>query len=354
MGVSYYVKGIVLSSLTAIFGNSAGKEQDSEKLMDLYWNRAELKKEFAGMRKEQYRLKDKIKQQESITARVQQKLEHIEGLLVDPQWAHNVVVHFQLRGLSIRCQNKLAKFAEQLKQQREQKQQECMIGDWNAGLAGELEQLQQEILDTQENIHRLEDQLHAERRRLTSMNAFLRFFRGRSTMRALDLLAEQVESAHQAERILGEQVDAIRNRKPPDTQGLNIPIKRSINLMIIAFAQQIYLHFDRHELAEVIKESGDKSVGAISFGGRKDCMDMLQRMDSCADKMEQSADFAGVLQKRAKIFGDRAKYQSSTDAVPISSSVATLIRIDDTGLVRESDLDVLGQNYWGIGQVLSR
>lgn len=343
-----------MSSLTAIFGNSAGKEQDSEKLMDLYWNRAELKKEFAGMRKEQFRLKDKIKQQESVSARLQQKLEHIEGLLADPQWAHNVVVHFQLRGMSQRCQNKLAKFAEQLKQQREQKQQECMIGDWNAGLAKEVEQVQEQILDTQESINRLEDQLQAERRRLTSMSAFSRLFRGRTITRTLDLLAEQVETAHQEERILGEQIDAIRNKKPPDTQGLNIPVKRSINLMILAFTQQIYLHFDRKELAEIIKEAGEKSVGALSYGDRNDCMELLKKMDTCAEKMEQSADFAGVLQKRAKILGDRAKYQGSSDAVPVASSVATLIRIDDNGLVRESDLDILGKNYWGISQVLSR
>lgn len=40
-----------MSSLTAIFGSSEEKEPDSEKLMDLYWNRAELKKDFAGLRK---------------------------------------------------------------------------------------------------------------------------------------------------------------------------------------------------------------------------------------------------------------------------------------------------------------
>jgi len=50
-----------LSSLAAIFGNSPDKSQDSEKLLDLYWNRAALKKKFAGMRKEQFRLQDKIK-----------------------------------------------------------------------------------------------------------------------------------------------------------------------------------------------------------------------------------------------------------------------------------------------------
>jgi hypothetical protein len=49
-----------LTSLTAIFGSSAEKpddnEQESEKLLNLYWNRAELKKEFAELRNEKFRL----------------------------------------------------------------------------------------------------------------------------------------------------------------------------------------------------------------------------------------------------------------------------------------------------------
>ena len=184
-----------MSSLTAIFGSSAGKEQDSEKLMDLYWNRAELKKEFAGMRKEQHRLKDKIKKQDAMIARGRQQLGHLEDLLADPLWAHNVVVHFQLRGLAERCQNKLANFAEQLKQQREQKQHESLLGEWQAGLALEAEQVQQQMLDKQEFIHQLEDQLQAERRRLASMSIFTRLFRGRSVTRTLDDLAERVETA---------------------------------------------------------------------------------------------------------------------------------------------------------------
>ena len=117
-----------MSMSTAIFGNTEDKSQDSEKLLNLYWNRAELKKEFAGMRKEQFKLQDRIKQQKGATARLQQKLDYLEELLVDPQWVHNVMVFYQLRSLALRCERKLAKFAEQLKQQREQKQHNNVKG----------------------------------------------------------------------------------------------------------------------------------------------------------------------------------------------------------------------------------
>ena len=129
-----YVKELDLGSLAALFGNSEEKPQDSEKLMDLYWNRAELKKSFANARKEHYRLQDQIKKQEGATARIQQKLDHLEDLLIDPQWAHNVVVFYQLRGLARRCERRLATFSEQLKQQREKKQQEEVQAEWESKL----------------------------------------------------------------------------------------------------------------------------------------------------------------------------------------------------------------------------
>ena len=72
-----------MSSLTAIFGSNSQEtdSQESEKLLQLYWNRAELKKEFASMRDEQFKLQDQLKQAEGATARVQQQLDRLEDLL---------------------------------------------------------------------------------------------------------------------------------------------------------------------------------------------------------------------------------------------------------------------------------
>jgi len=343
-----------LSNLTAIFGSSAEKSQDSEKLMDLYWNRAELKKEFAGMRKEQFRLEDKIKRQEGATARLQQKLDYLEDLLIDPQQAHNVVVYFQFRGMAMQSERKLAKFAEQLKQQREQKEHDSFLGDWNDKLLEEASQVKLQILEKRDQVQQLEDQLQAERQRLTAMSAFVRFFRGRSLTKLLDDLATQIETAQQEEQTLKEDVKIIKNRQPPGSQGLDIATKRSINLMILAFAQHLYVHFANDDLVDLIKEAGEKSVGAIAYGSKYECEQLLTRMQKCNEKFEQNTDFADTLQKRALLLGERAKFHQNTDAVPDSESVRALFRIGDDGLIRESDVNMLGDNYWGISKVLSR
>ena len=343
-----------MSNLTAIFGSSAEKSQDSEKLMDLYWNRAELKKEFAGMRKEQFRLQDKIKRQEGATARLQQKLDYLEDLLIDPQLAHNVVVYFQFRGMAMQTERKLAKFAEQLKLQREQKEHDSFLDDWNDKLVEEAGQVKLQILEKRDQVQQLEDQLQAERRRLTAMSAFVRFFRGRSLTKLLDRIAAQIETTQQDEQLLKEEVGAIRNRQPPGSMGLDIATKRSINLMILAFAQHLYVHFAEDDLVDMIKEASEKSVGAIAYGTKYECEQLLLRMQKCNERLEQNTDFADTLQKRARLLGERAKFHQKSDAVPDTETVRALFRIDAEGLISESDVNMLGDNYWEISKVLSR
>jgi hypothetical protein len=343
-----------LSALTAIFGSAEDKSQDSDKLLQLYWNRAELKKEFASMRKEQFQLQDRIKQQEGATARLQQKLDHLEDLLLDPDWAHNVVTFFQLRGLAIRCERKLARFAEQLKQQREQKQHSSLLVNWNEERAREVRVLERKVLEQRDNVHMLEDRLQAERHRLLSMSGLLRFFRRRSVTAALDSLAEQIEAARLGEAQIVASIDEVNARTPPENQGLDVASKRSINLMILAFAQQLYLHFADDRLSALAKEASDKSVGAINYGSREECEVLLNRVRKRREAMEQSNDFAAVLQKRARLIGEKAQFRNDTDAVPIAGSVSNVFNIDPNGLVRESEANLLGENYWGISKVLSR
>jgi len=343
-----------LGSLTALFGNSEEKPQDSEKLMDLYWNRAELKKSFADARKEHFRLQDKIKQQEGATARLQQKLDHLEDLLIDPQWTHNVVVFYQLRGLALRGERKLAKFAEQLKQTQEQKQHGDFMSEWNAQLADEGAQIKEQLLVHREQMQQIEDQLQAERQRLESMSGFQKIFKGRAVKAILKQLEQEIEPARAAEASLIVDLAAVSERAPPKTQGLNISSKRLINLMILAFAQQLYLQFSDREFTGLVKEASDKSVGSMNYGNQHECVQILERIQNHIEVMDQSKDFAGVLRQRATLISDRVSFRNKTDVVPVAGSTTTIFDIGEDGGIRETEANILSENYWRISKVLSR
>jgi hypothetical protein len=344
-----------VTSLTAIFGNSDEKpEEESEKLLQLYWNRAELKKEFAELRNEQFRLQECVKQEEGATARVQQKLDHLERLLLDPEWVYNVIIYYQLKQLSLRCQSKLEKFAEQLKQQREERQHNRLVGSWNERRAQEAAGIERQIVEQRMQTQMLEDQLQAERHRLATMRGFLKIFRRRSLTALLDNLAESIDSAQHQEQQLLLQFEEVQNRIPPDTEGLDVSSKRLINFTILAFAQHLYLHYDVDGIAEMAKEASEKSVGAVNYGGKKECDVIVGRALKLADSFDKAADFADILQQRAKLIAAKATFRSDDDAVPTSRSVATLYTINKKGVIKEKDANLLGENYCNLSAILSR
>ena len=342
------------TSITAMFKSPVEEEPDSEKLKELFQNRAELKKEFAAQREENHRLQQYLQEKDGAIARVQQRLQHLENLLYDPDWVHNVVVYYQLRALSRRCEKQLARFAEQLKQQREQRLHDKAMETWAGENRSEAQELRRRIGEHRMQLQMLEDQLQAERHRISTMGGLSKMFRKRSLDEQLDEIEAQIEAAQATEQEMLDELAEIEGRDAPESEGLDIASKRSINFMILSFAQQMYLHFTEDDLAGMAKEAGDKSVGAINYGAPADCERILELVARRGKSMENLGDFADILQHRARLISETAMFDSDDDAVPRSGTVSTVYKIDPNGVVKEKDANLLGENYWNVSAVMSR
>jgi hypothetical protein len=344
-----------LSSLTAIFGNSPDKsEEESEKLLNLYWNRAELKKEFARLRNEQYRLQERVNEHEGAAARVQQKLDHLESLLLDPEWIYNVVVYYRFRALNRRCRSKLEKFAEHLKQQREERIHSREVERWEAARAEEATALERSIGEQRLEVQLLEDRLQHDRHRLASMGGLMKLLRGRKLMSALDDIATSIEAAQQREAALLDELETLQQQEPPDTRGLDVATKRQINFMILSFAQHLYQHFHDDGLVDLAKEAADRSVGAVNYGNKQDCDRLVARIQSRLDDFEGLADLADSLKQRARHIAEQARFSREADAVPAADSVSGVYTIGPGGASRKYETNLLGEDYWGLSEIISR
>ena len=343
-----------MTSLTGIFKAAPEEIQDNDKLVDLFRNRAELKKEFAALRNEKFQLQDRVKAHEGATARVQQKMDHLESLLLDREWVHNVVAFYQLRRLAAHCNVKLIRFAEQLKQQRESRVHSKVLGEWNQERAGQAAIIDNDIGEIRLQTQLLEDQLQAERHKLTTMNGIARMFAGKKRSEEVDAISDRIAAGQARESERMEALENIHNLAPPDHEGLDNATKRSINFMILAFAQQLYLHFAEDDLVGLAKDANEKSVGAVNYGSKFECDEIIEKIEQRWDSMESVTGYADVLQKRVKFIADRAKFKDADDVIPISATVATVFAIDSNGVVKEKDANLLGENYFGITKVLSR
>ena len=343
-----------MTSLTGLFKAEPEETQDNDKLVDLFRNRAELKKEFAALRNEKYQLQDRVKQHEGATARVQQKMDHLESLLLDREWVHNVVAFYQLRRLAAHCNVKLSKFAEQLKQQKEQRTHGQALNEWNEQRDQQAAAIENEIGEQRLQTQLLEGQLQAQRNKLLAMNGIAKMLRKNNLEAEIDEIAARIELDQAKESELLQSLEKVHNLELPDHEGLDAASKRTINFMILSFVQQLYLHFEEDGLAAMAKEASEKSVGAVNYGTKYECNEIIERIEKRWDSMKSVTEFADVLQKRAKLIADNAVFRSNDDVVPTSGTVATVYSIDLNGVVRKKDANLLGDNYFGVAKVLSR
>jgi hypothetical protein len=169
---------------------------------------------------------------------------------------------------------------------------------------------------------------------------------------------ENVESLLAAERAreaeLLQKLERIDETEPPPQQGLDIGAKRSINFMILSFAQQLFLDYYEDNLATMAKEASSKSVGAVNYGSKLDCDEILERLAKRRAEVEQHEPSTEILQERAKQLARQATFRSNDDAVPTSGSVATVLDIMTTGAISRLDANLLGENYFNVTSALSR
>src|ERR1700761_3670852 len=119
------------SRLIRVNPKGAEDPEDDHRVLTLFRNRAELKKAYGELQEEVYRLKDRIKQQEGATARVQEMLGSLESRLGIAETAYPALVFYQLRALWQRGREILEQFAQELAAQQEERERRALFVEFN-------------------------------------------------------------------------------------------------------------------------------------------------------------------------------------------------------------------------------
>ena len=195
---------------------------EQERLLKLFWNRAELKKELQSLDDQLHNLRNKLKQQENANTRLQQQLEQLEVLLGSPERGLDALVHFGLKALWRACREQLEKFAAELKRERQDAQRKQQLAEFQQDRAERLKVADERLRQAQEVADAERGRLAERERRLGQLQRFWHYFKRR------ELTAEilgQRERCVAAEHHLGEMREAHRTieKEPwPEFPGLTI------------------------------------------------------------------------------------------------------------------------------------
>jgi hypothetical protein len=309
---------------------------DEERLMQLFQNRAGLKKAYADLKDEFHLLRDRLKQQEGSTIRVQEQLDALGDLLGDPKTGFGALVFFQLRALWKTCHQQLSTFATDLTRQQEAREA--------AKHKAEADSQRRNLADAQTEIGRL--------------TAFWHYFKRRRRQKSLEVLRSHVVVADAAAGDLHAERSAIEREAAPDFPGISLAARRNINLAIISFAELLCENVDAYGLAARAKEAVARRVHEMNFGARADCEGYMQRVQKAQAAVSNQKQITVALKAKLERLRATCEYRNNADTVPTADSLAP--PLPELDLAKNAKppgavaWNVLAEDYWDLYTLLLR
>jgi len=294
---------------------------EDERLVALFRNRAELKKELTAIDDERHRLLDRLKLQEGSTMRAQEQIDALEQYLGRPDEGLKCLAYFQLRAVWRAGARRLDHFATELARQQKDRERKAQLADFERAKRTRAAEMERELVEARV----LADQLQAEqklaRQRLQELRGFWNYFRRRNLAEEIDSRMLRIEASLTQVTDVSDRLHEIESEPPPGFEGLGVEGRRAVNLAVIAYAESLCERYATGRLAELARETTLRRVFESSYGGRDDCLALMQVAGRAIADLDQMQDDLPDIKARTERMRRTAVYKSATDVIPIQDSI---------------------------------
>ena len=330
-----------------------------QRVLVLFKNRAELKKAYGELQEEVHRLKDRIKQQEGATARVQEMLGALEARLGLVETAYPALAFYQLRALWQCGRGIIEQFVAELANQQDERERRAFIADHNRRMFVRRQGVDEGVREAQSRhveVHRRMAELVAARARLARL---WHYFKRRDIDRQLHETREAANAAEQALAAARSAVDRLNEEPAPQFPGLSIEARRAINLAAIAYAEILCLRLIDTPLVALAREATSRREAADNYGERAECEALIAAIARARLALQPKANVAHDVKDRADYLKATARYRNAPDTAPVTESIAlgegdSLAGQQLTGKRAARMPNVLAEDTWDLFRVLLR
>lgn len=332
------------------------KPQEDERLLQLFRNRAGLKKAHASLQDEVYDLKERIKQQEKTTAKVQDLLDGVEALLGNPEAGYSALVFYQLRGLWRTCNAQLMTFASELERQQEDRERRRQMSEFNQQHNARLEEVDRRLAEAEEIASERQRIYDEVEQRLRKLNRLWHYFKRRKLQPEVQRARGPLDEAKREVMQISEERGPLAEEKCPPFPGLGVDGKRAINLASIAYALVIGARLSARGLAPKAKDAMSRRVQETQYGGRGECETYMEAIAQALLVVKSRKEMAAEIKACVELLREVAQYRADGETIPLTESLAGVVPSTSSGqgVLALSGPQVLADDYWHIYQVLLR
>lgn len=352
MGIATHIDG-----LRKLLGG-APRQQEDERLLQLYWNRVELKKEFSRLQEDNYGLLQQLKKNDAAHGQTQGRLKQIEEFLGNPENASNALIYYQLQAVWNLSAARVAELAQELTLQQQERERRLQLIEFNQQRQRRVAELERALLDAHSHADAVEARLQLMRRKLEEISYIWHYFKRRKLRTAIAPAQQEHDDVRTEVGNLQDAHRALAQAPEPTPAGLTVSGKRLVNTATLAYAQQLVERLGKNSLAPFAKESTIKRVQDVRYGSVAECKLLLEQLRQALQMLHENARDLQSLKVNTKRVRANSSYRSADDTLPEPESIGTTtVRAigqhtgQDTGSPQPAeyeDVNVLLDNYWDL------
>ncbi len=336
-------------------GRGSRQIEEDGRVLHLFRNRAELKKQYGEVQEEIHRLKDRVKQQEGATARVQEALDELRMRLASSATGYQTLVHYQLRDLWTTGHDLLRSLVAELGQQLEDRERRQFLADFNRKLFSRREAVSRQLRAAETLALEERERLQSLQKSRAAANRWWQYFRRRE----LDIRIQQVSGVHagaaaELDRARAEFA-AVEAESAGEFPGLSLEARRAINLAAIACADALCKRLEGTQLAALAREASARREAGDDYGDVAACTGLMAQIARGKLTLQDRTTLPDEVRTRVDRLKPSAVYRSPNDVVPVEESMRQgALSAVVGGAVAPQSIDVLGEDYWDIYRALLR
>ncbi|MGH8170195.1 MAG: hypothetical protein ACRETJ_06650 [Steroidobacteraceae bacterium] len=335
-----------------------GTAEEDHRVLALFRNRAELKKAYGELQEEIYRLKDRIKQQEGATQRVQEMLSALEARLGVSETAFPALAFYQLRKLWQTGHELLERFVAELTTQQDERERRQHLAEHNRRVFAKRQAGDQRLRGAQrlaaEEAAGLAD-LEGRRARLRRLWHYFKRRALEQTISRARAAAAAVDLALVGAR---EALEEVEREPVPEFPGLSLDARRAINIAAVAYAEVLCLRLARTQLVVQAREATRHREATDEYGSRAECEALMKQIERADELLRARANLTQEVRQRSERLKQVARYRVATDAAPTAESLAfsegDVLAGAPKGVAAASMPNVLAEDTWDLYRVLLR
>jgi hypothetical protein len=332
--------------------------EEDGRVVELFRSRAELRKQHEELSAEMNRLRDRLKQQEAATSRVQEMFESLEKRLESADSGLSTIVFYHLRALWADGRELIGALVRELSAKQEERERKAFALEGNRKQFQQRQASEQQLRQAETAMIAVRQELAAFDARLARLDKWWHRWQRPKLAAKRPAFEANVAGAESQLKSARARVEEIEKAGAGAFPGLTVESRRAINLAAIACAEVLCLRLAKTSLVASARAAMAKRECGAHYGDLATCVALTSDIVRARGVVRQRTGLMAEIAQRSERLKSTAAYLAEHETVPIPESCdvseGDILAHGGLGISAARLPNVVAEDTWDLFTVLLR